>query len=95
MCCDDRLKPHQKQTLSKCHLGEGALDRDFVRFAMTHPEGINPSSDRFVGYINASLGHHLFDITQAQIKPKIQPDNSVNHIRMETAKVVNGVFHPA
>lgn len=42
-----------------------------------------------VGYINASLGHHLFDITQAQIKPKIQPDNSVNHIRMETAEVVN------
>ena len=56
---------------------------------------INPPSDRFLRDIDPALGHQFFNLTQAQIKSKIQPDNTLNHIRMKTAAMINGDFHLA
>ena len=58
-------------------------------------ELVNPSADCFIRHINAALGHQLFNLANAQIKSEIQPDNTLNHIRMKTATVINGDFHPA
>ena len=56
---------------------------------------LNPSSDCLVRNIDPALGHQFFNLTQAQIKSKIQPDNTLNHIRMKTAAMINGDFHLA
>jgi len=56
-------------------------------------EAINPPTDSFMGYINAACCHYFFNIAQAQIKSEIKPNNTLNHIRMEAATVVNGDFH--
>ena len=58
-------------------------------------ELLNPSSNRLLRYINAAFHHKLFNLVQARIKPKIQPYNTLDDIRMETAAMINGYFHPA
>ena len=54
---------------------------------------MNPLADRFIGHVNASLDHQLFDITEAQIETIVQPNGSADNIRMETVAVINGNFH--
>ena len=64
-------------------------------FGKDWSELFNPSADRFIGNINTALNHQFFNLTKAQIKSEIKPYNSLNHIRMKTAAVINRDFHPA
>jgi len=67
----------------------------FYSFGKDGSELLNPSSNRLIRHINAAFHHKLFNLAQAQIKPKIQPDNTLDDIRMETAAMINGDVHPA
>ena len=67
----------------------------FDAFGEGWPEMLNPSSDCLVRNIYTTFGHELFNLTKAQIKSEIQSNNTLNHIRMKTAAMINGDFHLA
>jgi hypothetical protein len=47
-----------------------------------------PTADRFVGSDNAALHQHFLDKTQAQRKPKVEPDRVCDDLRWEAMALV-------
>jgi len=48
-----------------------------------------PQADRLAGYIDASLGEQVFNITMAEIEAVVQPDGVGNYIWQKSVTLVN------
>lgn len=48
-------------------------------FGIGHAKFINPPTDGFIRNINATFSHHIFDITETQVKAKIKLDGFTNN----------------
>lgn len=46
-------------------------------------EPCDPTTDRLVSHVEPSLGQKIFDISQAEVEPEIQPDSMLDDGRRE------------
>ena len=93
----DTIDPDTLAAVVVCNLAAAFTPRlPFARFAFGKDWTIfiNPPSDRFIRDIDPALGHQFFNLPQTKIKSKVNPDNSLDDIRMKTATMIYGDFHP-
>ena len=53
----------------------------------------HPTTNRLITYVEPSLRQQIFDITQAEIDPKIEPDNMLDHRQRELETGVRNRAH--
>ena len=59
------------------------------------PELQHPSSDRFIGDVQPSLGQQIFDIAEAEGKAKIQPYGVPDDVRRELVASKRDLHRPS
>ena len=57
------------------------------------PEMIDPASDRFVRDRYAPFGQQVFDVSETQREPEIEPDRLVNDLGWKTVPSVADFGH--
>ena len=93
----DTIDPDTLAAVVVCNLAAAFTPRlPFARFAFGKDwtKSIKPSTDCFIRDINTALDHQFFNLPQTKIKSKVNPDNSLDDIRMKTATMIYGDFHP-
>jgi len=76
-------------TLAQCHGGYDTTGR----FESRSPQLVAPAPDRLIAEQHASGGHHLFDITKAHCKTKVQPNAVRDDLSREPMATVRTVRH--